>query len=106
MNGKVAMISGGATGLGRAIGLEFARRGVHVAFNYVELPGRDILEQALLTETALRAQGVRVFSDRCDVRQRDDIEAFVETVQAELGAVHFLVNNGGDRPRRRAVASL
>jgi len=48
MNGKVAMISGGATGLGRAIGLEFARRGVHVAFNYVELPGRDILEQALL----------------------------------------------------------
>lgn len=95
MNGKVAMISGGATGLGRAIGLEFARRGVHVAFNYVELPGRDILEQALLTETALRAQGVRVFSDRCDVRQRDDIEAFVHTVQAELGAVHFLVNNAG-----------
>ncbi|MCH8144861.1 MAG: 3-oxoacyl-ACP reductase FabG [Gemmatimonadetes bacterium] len=95
MNGKVVMISGGATGLGRAIGLEFARRGVHVAFNYVELPGRDILEQALLTETALRAQGVRVFSERCDVRQRDDMEAFVETFQAELGGVHFLVNNAG-----------
>jgi 3-oxoacyl-[acyl-carrier protein] reductase len=95
MRGKVAMISGGATGLGRAIGLEFARRGVHVAFNYVELPGRDILEQALLTETALRALGVRVFSDRCDVRHRERIEAFVEAVEAELGGVHYLVNNAG-----------
>jgi 3-oxoacyl-[acyl-carrier protein] reductase len=95
MTGKAAMISGGATGLGRAIGLEFARRGVHVAFNYVELPGRDILEQALLTETALRAFGVRVFSDRCDVRNADHIKAFVEAAQAELGGVHFLVNNAG-----------
>ena len=44
MNGKVAVVSGGATGLGRAIGLEFARRCVHVASNYVELPGRVVLE--------------------------------------------------------------
>jgi 3-oxoacyl-[acyl-carrier protein] reductase len=61
----------------------------------VELPGRDILEQALLTETALRALGVRVFSERCDVRHREDIEAFAEAVQAELGGLHYLVNNAG-----------
>ena len=95
MNGRAAIVSGGATGLGRAIGLEFARRGVHVAFNYVELEGRDILEQALLTETALRAHGVRVFGDRCDVRQREAIERFVEAAKAELGGVHYLVNNAG-----------
>lgn len=95
MQGRVAFVSGGATGLGRAIGLEFARRGVHVAFNYVELPGRDILEQAVLTETAIRAQGVRVFSDRCDVRDSEKVDAFVETARAELGGLHYLVNNAG-----------
>lgn len=95
MNGRVVIVSGGAAGLGRAIGLEFARRGVHVGFNYVELAGRDILEQALLTETALRSHGVRVYSERCDVRDRDDIATFVGTVQAELGGVHYLVNNAG-----------
>ena len=95
MHGRVAIVSGGATGVGRAIGLEFALRGVHVAFNYVDLPERDILEQALLTETALRAHGVRVFSDRCDVRNRDDIERFVAAANDELGGVHFLVNNAG-----------
>ena len=75
--------------------MEFAQRGVHVAFNYVDLPERDILEQALLTETALRAHGVRVLSDRCDVRNRDDIERFVTAVNDQLGGVHFLVNNAG-----------
>ena len=95
IEGRVAIVSGGATGLGRAIGLEFARRGVHVAFNYIDLPGREILEEAVLTETALRAHGVRVYSDRCDVRGRDDIEQFVATAKKELGGVHFLVNNAG-----------
>ena len=95
MRGHVAIVSGGATGLGRATGLEFARRGVHVAFNYVDLPGRDIPEQALLTETALRAHGVNVYSSRCDVRRRDDVEEFVAAARDELGGVHYLVNNAG-----------
>ncbi len=95
MRGHVAIVSGGATGLGRATGLEFARRGVHVAFNYVDLPDRDIPEQALLTETALRAHGINVYSCRCDVRSRDDVEEFVAAARGELGGVHYLVNNAG-----------
>ncbi|HQR18193.1 MAG TPA: SDR family NAD(P)-dependent oxidoreductase, partial [Gemmatimonadales bacterium] len=47
--GKVAVVTGGATGLGRAIALEFGRQGCHVAFCYVNLTGRDVTEQALLT---------------------------------------------------------
>jgi hypothetical protein len=64
MRGNTALVTGGATGIGRAVALEFARCGVNVAFNYIEIAGRDITEQALLTETALRACGVGVLSLR------------------------------------------
>lgn len=95
MRGNTVIITGGASGIGRAIGLEFARRGANVAFNYIDLPGRGIAEQALLTETALRAHGVSVYADRCDVRDQDAVRQFVATVQAELGSVRYLVNNAG-----------
>lgn len=95
MRGNVAIVTGGATGLGRAIALEFARRGVRVGFNYLNVRGRDIAAQALLTETALRGLGVEVYSAACDVRDAGAVDAFVEAVKAELGGVHYLVNNAG-----------
>ncbi|HZE74361.1 MAG TPA: SDR family NAD(P)-dependent oxidoreductase [Gemmatimonadales bacterium] len=93
--GKVAIVTGGATGLGRAIALEFARIGCHVGFCYVNLPGRDVTEQALLTETALMSMGVGVHACRCDVRDREAVEAFIRDSKARLGGVHYLVNNAG-----------
>lgn len=95
MRGNTAVVTGGATGLGRAIALEFARRGVNVAFNYIELEGRDVGAQAVLTETALRAHGVEVYSEHCDVRDLMAVEQFIRRVVAELGGVHYLVNNAG-----------
>ncbi|MCZ6760834.1 MAG: 3-oxoacyl-ACP reductase FabG [Gemmatimonadetes bacterium] len=95
MAGKGAIVTGGATGLGRAIALEFASRDVNVAVNYIQLPGRDIAAQALLTETELRSFGVKVFCSECDVRDSEDVERFVSSAKAELGGLHFLVNNAG-----------
>lgn len=95
MAGRVAFVTGGATGLGRAIGLEFARRKVHVAFNYIEMPDRDVGEQALLTETLMRAHDVEVFSAPCDVRDRGEVDRFFSAAMAELGGVDILVNNAG-----------
>jgi 3-oxoacyl-[acyl-carrier protein] reductase len=93
--GKVAIVTGGATGLGRAIALEFGRLGCHVGLCFVDIPGRDIRETALLTETAISAMGVLVHAAKCDVRDRGAVENFVTDVKARLGAVHFLVNNAG-----------
>jgi 3-oxoacyl-[acyl-carrier protein] reductase len=92
---KVAIVTGGATGLGRSIAMEFGKLGCHVAFCFVNMPGRDVTEQALLTETALTAMGVSVFAARCDVRERLAVDRFVEDTRQKLGGVHFLINNAG-----------
>ena len=93
--GKVAIVTGGATGLGRNISIEFGRLGCHVAFCFVHMPGRDITEQALLTETTLMGMGIQVYAQRCDVRDRQAVEHFVSETKQRLGGVHFLVNNAG-----------
>jgi 3-oxoacyl-[acyl-carrier protein] reductase len=93
--GKVAIVTGGATGLGRHIAIEFGKLGCHVAFCFVNMPGRDVTEQALLTEAALTAMGVGVLAMRCDVRDRDAVDHFVLETKQRLGGVHFLINNAG-----------
>lgn len=94
-SGRVAMITGGATGLGRAVCLDLAQRGAAIAFNFFEMPGRDVAAQALLTETAIKAHGVPVFSSHCDVRNRNAVEVFVHEAVERLGGMHILVNNAG-----------
>ncbi|MDQ3137517.1 MAG: SDR family oxidoreductase [Gemmatimonadota bacterium] len=93
--GKVAVVTGGATGLGRHIAIEFGKLGCHVGFCFVNMPGRDVSEQALLTEAALAAMGVGVVAMRCDVRDRAAVDHFVTETQQRLGGVHFLINNAG-----------
>jgi 3-oxoacyl-[acyl-carrier protein] reductase len=93
--GKVAVVTGGATGLGRSVALEFGRLGCNVAFCFVDLPGRDVRETALLTETTLSSMGVGVLAERCDVRDREQVEGFITRVRERFRGVHFLVNNAG-----------
>jgi 3-oxoacyl-[acyl-carrier protein] reductase len=95
LGGRCALVTGGATGLGRAICLELAQRGTAIGFNYVNLPGRDVSAQALLTETAIKALGVAVYSEQCDVRRTEEVEHFVTESRERLGGVHILINNAG-----------
>lgn len=95
LKGKGAIVTGAATGIGRATAIELARRGCGVAFNYVELPGRDVSVQAAMTEAVLKSLNVPVFCDRCDVRELEEVERFVTAAQNALGGIHILVNNAG-----------
>jgi len=95
VGGRVAVVTGGATGLGRCIAMEFARRGCRVAFCWYEMDGRDVEASALLTETALAAMGVEVYAARCDVRDRAQVERFIGDVVGRFEQVHYLINNAG-----------
>jgi NAD(P)-dependent dehydrogenase (short-subunit alcohol dehydrogenase family) len=75
--------------------MEFARQRCKVAFCYVDLPGRDVTPQALLTETACTAMGGVIYAARCDVRDRASVERFLADTVDRFGTVHFLVNNAG-----------
>ena len=75
--------------------MEFGKLGCHVAFCFVNMPGRDVTEQALLTETALTAMGVSVFALAAMSAIVLAVDRFVEDTRQKLGGVHFLINNAG-----------
>ena len=90
LEGKIALITGGSQGLGRAIALKLAENGADIAIAYV---GPE--EPALETCREIEALGRRVKAYVCDVRDEQAVEATVEAVKADLGKVDILVNNAG-----------
>jgi len=85
--GHVVMVTGGGTGLGKAIAVEFARLGAWVA-----IASRDESHRAAGV-SAVEAVGSRGLAVACDIRQPETIGAAFDAIEAELGAVGTLVNN-------------
>lgn len=90
LQGRIAVVTGGGRGLGRAIVQALAAEGADVAFSYRE-SRRGAEEEA----GRLRAQGRRVFTALADARVRGDMERFVDGAAAALGGLDLLVNNVG-----------
>jgi 3-oxoacyl-[acyl-carrier protein] reductase len=96
LRGRCAIISGGASGIGRAIALEFARHGAHVAFNYYDYTGEGTLAEAAdRTAREIAQLEVRVHYEECDVRDSVAVDSFVDRCLERLGGLHVLVNNAG-----------
>lgn len=86
---KVAVVTGAASGIGRAMAETFADAGMRVVLSDVEKP-------ALESATAeLRAKGADVHAVATDVSKTGDIEALAEATLERYGAVHVLCNNAG-----------
>lgn len=90
--GRVAVVTGGTSGLGRAIALAFSREGAAVAIGDVREHPAD---GAPPTAEAIRTEGGRAAFVTTDVTRRADVEALVGRAIAELGPLHVMVNNAG-----------
>ena len=88
--GRVAVVTGGSRGIGRAISEALAESGaaVAVAFREREAAAREL-------EAAIRARGGRAWAAQCDVEDEASVTTFFERAAAALGPVDILVNNAG-----------
>jgi NAD(P)-dependent dehydrogenase (short-subunit alcohol dehydrogenase family) len=89
LSGKVALITGGGTGIGRACALHFAREGARVA-----VAGRR-REPLAAVVAEIEAAGGQALAASCDVAKSDQVERTIREVVAQFGALHVLVNNAG-----------
>ena len=87
---QVAIVSGSSRGIGRAIALELARRGMAVVVNY-----RSAETEAQAVAAEVRALGVDCLCLQADVADPDQARGLISQVQAQWGRVDVLVNNAG-----------
>lgn len=90
LSGRVALVTGGGRGIGRAIALELAHAGADVVINYVDEP-----ELARATVSDIEALGVRSTAIAGDVGNGDDVRRMMDEAVATFGSLDILVNNAG-----------
>lgn len=89
LHGKTALVTGAASGIGKATALALARRGANLVLCDVDEPGLET------TAESIRGLGREVFYRRVDVASRHEMRAFAEAVHQRVAAVDILINNAG-----------
>jgi|AMZC01.1.fsa_nt_AMZC01007525.1_3 3-oxoacyl-[acyl-carrier protein] reductase len=90
LEGKTALITGGARGIGRAIALRFAAEGANIAFSDIRID-----DQAHELEQQLQAMGIKAKGYASDASSFEDSEKLVNDILADFGTIDILVNNAG-----------
>ncbi|TDV16495.1 SDR family NAD(P)-dependent oxidoreductase [Paraburkholderia caballeronis] len=90
LNDRVALVTGGSRGIGRAIALALAAAGAAVAVNY-----RQREREAADVVAAIEQAGGRAFAVRADVSVAADVKAMIDEVTGRFGSIDVLVNNAG-----------
>jgi ketoreductase len=89
LEGKIAVITGGSAGIGKAIAVKLGEEGARIA-----ICGRE-LERLRNASAELESKGIVVLHERCDVQNLAEVETFVERVIRKFGCIDILVNNAG-----------
>ena len=100
--GRTALVTGGNTGIGRAVALGFADEGADVAINWI---ARE--DEAHSLVTAIEAKGRRAIAVRADVSAEREVRAMLDHVLRTFGQLDILVNNAGiQRPQALTEMSV
>lgn len=98
LQGKTAVVTGGATGIGRAIAHRLARAGARVTIG-----GRRTRE---LQEASAGFTSKEICWRQCDVTDRANVREFIQWAEAELGSLDILVNSAGTNIKNRSIAEM
>ena len=102
LKGKVALITGGDSGIGKAVAIAYAREGADVAISYLAVEQADAEDTRAWVEKA----GQRCVLLPGDIRDRDHCVALVDRTVADLGGLDILVNNAAAQTMNEDLASI
>jgi NAD(P)-dependent dehydrogenase (short-subunit alcohol dehydrogenase family) len=103
LDGLAAVITGGDSGIGRAVAIAFAKEGADVAIGYLSAK-ED--EDARETRRQVEAAGRRCLVQRVDVRDRQGCFAFVDAAAKEFGRLDILVNNAAYQMEQKSLEDI
>ena len=87
---KVAIVTGGTRGIGRAIALKLADQGANIVINY-----RNSDKEAEELKAILEEKGVKVLTVKCDISNFEDSKNLMDKCKEVFGKIDILVNNAG-----------
>lgn len=103
LKGKNALITGGDSGIGRAVAVAYAKEGANVAIAYLdEQEDKDADKTIKLVEK----YGVKAYKIRVDISEEENCEQLVDQVIDEFGSLHILVNNAGKQFPQEDIADI
>jgi 3-oxoacyl-[acyl-carrier protein] reductase len=90
LEGKVALVTGGSRGIGRAIALTYAKEGANLAINYI-----NNADEAEAVVTEIKKMGRKALVIKADVSKTTDVKKMIESTLKAYGKLDILVNNAG-----------